>query len=286
MSTPATADTSPAVFETDIPARLDRLRWGRFHTLVVVALGITWILDGLEVTLAGAVSGALKESPQLQFSNADIGFASSAYLGGAVLGALLFGWLTDRLGRKRLFFITLAVYLVATAATALSWNLWSFALFRFLTGAGIGGEYTAINSTIQELVPARYRGWTDLVINGSFWVGAALGRGRLDRAARSGGARSRSRLALCLSHRRGARSRDLRDAIVDSGIAALADDPWPRRGGRCDRPRRSRTNSAAAATACRPSRCRRCACARAATRRCARCSGRCSTSSAGARWWA
>src|SRR5437660_11412442 len=172
---PAPSQASAAVVTTDIPSRLDRLRWGRFHTLVVVALGITWILDGLEVTLAGAVSGALKESPQLAFSNADIGFASSAYLAGAVLGAILFGWLTDRLGRKRLFFITLAVYLVATAATALSWNVWSFALFRFFTGAGIGGEYTAINSTIQELVPARYRGWTDLVINGSFWVGAALG---------------------------------------------------------------------------------------------------------------
>ena len=165
----------PPLVETEIPAWLDRLPWGRFHTLVVVALGITWILDGLEVTLAGAISPALKESPQLHFSNADVGLASSAYLAGAVLGAIFFGWLTDRLGRKRLFFITLAVYLIATAATALSWNLWSFALFRFLTGAGIGGEYTAINSTIQELVPARYRGWTDLVINGSFWVGAALG---------------------------------------------------------------------------------------------------------------
>ena len=163
------------VIETDIPARLDRLPWGRFHTLVVVALGITWILDGLEVTLAGAVSGALKQSEVLRFSNTDIGIASSAYLAGAVLGALFFGWLTDRLGRKRLFFITLAVYLVATAATAFSWNLWSFVLFRFLTGAGIGGEYTAINSTIQELIPARFRGWTDLVINGSFWVGAAMG---------------------------------------------------------------------------------------------------------------
>ncbi len=167
--------SAPAIVETDIPARLDRLPWGRFHTLVVVALGVTWILDGLEVTLAGAVSPALKESPQLRFSNADVGIAGSAYVAGAVLGALFFGWLTDRLGRKRLFFITLAVYLVATAATALSWNLWSFVLFRFLTGAGIGGEYTAINSTIQELVPARYRGWTDLVINGSFWVGAAIG---------------------------------------------------------------------------------------------------------------
>jgi MFS family permease len=157
------------------PARLDRLPWGRFHTLVVIALGITWILDGLEVTLAGAIAPALRESPRLHFSNADVGLASSTYIAGAVLGALFFGWLTDRLGRKRLFFVTLAVYLVATAATALSWNLWSFALFRFFTGAGIGGEYTAINSAIQELVPARYRGWTDLVINGSFWIGAALG---------------------------------------------------------------------------------------------------------------
>jgi MFS family permease len=117
----------------------------------------------------------LKESPVLQFSNTEIGLVSSAYLAGAVLGAVLFGWLTDRWGRKKLFFITLTVYLCATAATAFSWNLWSFALFRFLTGAGIGGEYTAINSTIQELVPARVRGWTDLVINGSFWIGAAIG---------------------------------------------------------------------------------------------------------------
>ncbi|MGB7830775.1 MAG: MFS transporter [Xanthobacteraceae bacterium] len=164
-----------SIVETDIPARLDRLPWGRFHTRVVVALGITWILDGLEVTIAGAISGALKQSPSLHFSNADVGIASSAYLAGAVLGAIFFGWLTDRLGRKRLFFITLAVYLVATAATAFSWNFASFVLFRLFTGAGIGGEYTAINSTIQELIPARYRGWTDLVINGSFWIGAAFG---------------------------------------------------------------------------------------------------------------
>jgi MFS family permease len=160
---------------TDIPARLDRLPWGRFHSLVVVALGITWVLDGLEVTLAGAVAGALKQSPVLQLSNADIGLAGSAYIAGAVLGAVFFGWLTDRLGRKRLFFITLAVYALATAATALSWDIWSFIAFRFLTGAGIGGEYVAINSTIQELVPARVRGWTDLAINGSFWLGAAIG---------------------------------------------------------------------------------------------------------------
>jgi MFS family permease len=171
----ATAQSNDGIVETDIPARLDRLPWGRFHTLVVAALGITWILDGLEVTLAGAVSGALKQSPALHFSNTDIGLAGSAYITGAVLGAIFFGWLTDRLGRKKLFFITLAVYLTATAATAFSWNLWSFLAFRFLTGAGIGGEYSAINSTIQELIPARVRGWTDLVINGSFWIGAALG---------------------------------------------------------------------------------------------------------------
>jgi len=165
------------ITETDVPARLDALPWGRFHTLVVCALGVTWILDGLEVTLAGSVAGALRESPALQLTAADIGLSSSAYLAGAVLGALGFGWLTDRWGRRRLFFITLMVYLLASAATGLSWDLWSFAIFRFLTGAGIGGEYTAINSTIQEFMPARVRGWVDLVINGSFWVGAALGAG-------------------------------------------------------------------------------------------------------------
>src|SRR5689334_5799978 len=165
------------IVETDIPAQLDRLPWSRFHTLVVAALGITWILDGLEVTLAGSVAGALKESPVLRFGNADVGLASSAYVAGAVLGAVIFGWLTDRLGRRKLFFVTLFVYIAGTLATGLSWSFWSFAMFRFLTGAGIGGEYTAINSTIQELIPSRYRGWTDLAINGSFWVGAALGAG-------------------------------------------------------------------------------------------------------------
>jgi MFS family permease len=181
------------IIETSIPARLDNLHWSGFHTRVVLALGITWILDGLEVTLAGALSGALKESPALRFSNFDVGLSNSAYLAGAVLGALGFGWLTDRIGRKKLFFITLALYLTATAATALSWNVASYALFRFLTGAGIGGEYTAINSTIQELVPARYRGWTDL--------------------AR-------------LFHRCGPWACGVRDANVDSGKPALADDPW------------------------------------------------------------
>jgi len=154
--------TEPSFITTDIPARLERLRWGHFHSLVVIALGITWALDGLEVTLAGAVAGASWAGGQF-------------LLAGAVLGALFFGWLTDRLGRKRLFSITLGLYLIATAATALSWDFYSFSLFRFLTGAGIGGEYTAIASAIQEFIPARYRGWTDLVINGSFWIGAAIG---------------------------------------------------------------------------------------------------------------
>jgi MFS family permease len=163
------------IIETDIPARLDRLPWSRFHWLVVVALGVTWILDGLEVTLAGSVAPALEESPVLHLSPAEVGAAASCYLLGAISGGLFFGWLTDRWGRKRLFNITLGLYLVATLATALSWDFWSFALFRFLTGAGIGGEGTAINSAIQELIPARYRGRTDLTINGSFWVGAALG---------------------------------------------------------------------------------------------------------------
>ena len=163
------------VFETDVPARLDRLPWARFHTLVVVALGITWILDGLEVTLVGSLISTIAKSPRLHFSEQEAGFTASAYLVGAVVGALFFGWLTDRAGRKKLFTITLLVYLVATIASGLAWNFWSFMLFRAITGAGIGGEYAAVNATIQELIPARRRGFTDLVINGSFWIGAALG---------------------------------------------------------------------------------------------------------------
>ncbi|UPG86607.1 MFS transporter [Luteibacter aegosomatis] len=171
----ATPRPRDATMDTDVPARLDRLRWGRFHTLVAVALGITWLLDGLEVTITGAIAGALKSSPVLHLTDAQVGLAGSLYLVGAVGGALFFGWLTDRLGRKKLFTLTLGLYLAATAATAFSPNFGLFVVFRMLTGAGIGGEYAAINSAIQELIPARYRGHTDLVINGSFWLGAALG---------------------------------------------------------------------------------------------------------------
>ena len=164
-----------SVVVTRAPARLDALPWARFHAVVVLALGITWVLDGLEVTLAGAVAGALKESPALRLTDADVGLSASTYLVGAVLGALFFGWAADRAGRKRLFFVTLGVYVAGTAATALAPGFATFAICRFITGAGIGGEYAAINSAIQELIPARYRGRTDLAVNGSFWVGAALG---------------------------------------------------------------------------------------------------------------
>lgn len=179
MDTMQQAEVPPAdprdVAETDVPARLDRLPWSRFHWLVVVALGITWILDGMEVTLVGALSPAIAGKDGLDLAPGAIGWTASAYLAGAVAGALFFGWLTDRLGRKKLFTITLLIYLTATVASGLSWDLWSFAAFRFLTGAGIGGEYAAVNATIQELIPARRRGFTDLVINGSFWLGAAIG---------------------------------------------------------------------------------------------------------------
>jgi MFS family permease len=171
------APLSAREFHTDIPARLDRLPWSGFHWLIVVALGITWILDGLEVTLVGSLSGAIAGDKHVGISEAQIGFAASTYLSGAIIGALGFGHLTDRLGRKKLFLITVAVYAVATMATALSWDFASFALFRFATGLGIGGEYAAINSAIDELIPARCRGWTDLAINGTFWIGAALGAG-------------------------------------------------------------------------------------------------------------
>jgi len=158
---------------TCIPARLDRLPWSRWHWLIVIGLGITWVLDGLEVTLAGTLGGVLKGA--LHMTASQVGQSATFYLSGAVIGALGFGWATDRLGRKKLFTLTLLVYLLATAATALSWNFTSYSVFRFITGLGIGGEYAAINSAIDELIPARLRGRIDLIINSTYWLGAALG---------------------------------------------------------------------------------------------------------------
>jgi len=160
---------------TSIPARLDRLPWSAWHWRVVIALGVSWLLDGLEVTVVGSLGPALSRPDTLGLTAGEIGWAASAYIGGAVLGALFFGRLADSLGRKRVFLVTLAVYLVATVLTAFSFNMLSFAACRCATGFGIGGEYAAINSAIDELIPARLRGTVDLAINGTFWVGAAMG---------------------------------------------------------------------------------------------------------------
>jgi len=165
----------PRYIETDIPARLDHLPWSSWHWKVVIALGITWLLDGLEVTLVGAVGNVLIEKDTLALSVAQVGQSASAYLLGAVIGAIVFGRLTDKFGRKKLFFVTLSLYLVASFLTALSTGFVSFMIFRALTGAGIGGEYSAINAAIDELLPARVRGRADLAINGTYWLGAALG---------------------------------------------------------------------------------------------------------------
>src|SRR5207302_10728216 len=167
--------TEAKAVRTNIPARMDRLPWSRWHWLVVISLGITWILDGLEVTIIGSIAGVLGEKQTVHFSTVQIASAGTAYLIGAVIGALFFGRMTDRYGRKMLFMITLGVYLIATVATAFSFNFIWFAACRCLTGAGIGGEYAAINSAIDELIPARARGWTDLAINGTWWVGTAVG---------------------------------------------------------------------------------------------------------------
>ncbi|WP_371774862.1 MFS transporter [Streptomyces sp. NBC_01438] len=169
---PATATVT-----TRIPARLDRLPWSGWHWMIVIGLGTVWILDGLEVTVVGNIASRLSEDGSgLPISAGQVtGIAAAMYVAGACSGALFFGWLTDRYGRKKLFLITLAVYLLATALTAVSFSVWWFFLFRFLTGFGIGGEYAAINSAIDELIPSKYRGRVDLIINGSFWLGAVAG---------------------------------------------------------------------------------------------------------------
>ncbi|GLX98281.1 MFS transporter [Herbidospora sp. NBRC 101105] len=161
---------------TDIPARLDRLPWSRFHWLVLLGLGTVWVLDGLEVTIVGVIGPRLtSDAGGLNLTDSEVGLAAGIYVLGACLGALFFGHLTDRFGRKKLFLATLALYLAATVATAFSFEPWYFFLCRFFTGAGIGGEYAAINSAIDELIPARLRGRIDLIINGSYWLGTVFG---------------------------------------------------------------------------------------------------------------
>ena len=196
LTIPATAPASRRVIETDIPARLDRLPWGGFHWLLVSALGVTWVLDGLEVTIVGAVgnallapdtlgvmtvggggAAALRQPGTLGLQPHQLALSQSGYLIGAIVGARFFGHLTDRLGRKKLFTVTLLVYLAGAASSALAWNFWSFAAARLVTGLAIGGEYAAINSAIDELIPARVRGRVDLAVNGTFWLGAIAGAG-------------------------------------------------------------------------------------------------------------
>jgi len=166
---------NPAHLTTDIPFRLDRLPWARWHWMIVAGLGITWILDGLEVTIVGTIGPTLTSRAGLNLTDVQATAAGTAYLIGACGGALVFGFLTDALGRRKLFLITLTWYLVCTMLTAFSWDFWSFAVFRMLAGAGIGGEYSAVNSAIDELIPAHRRGVADIAINGSWWIGTLLG---------------------------------------------------------------------------------------------------------------
>ncbi len=171
------SDVQTGTIKTKVPARLDRLPWSRWHWMIIIGLGTVWILDGLEVTIVGNISGQIsKPGSGIHITQGQItGFGAAMYVAGACIGALFFGWLTDRFGRKKLFMITLGVYLAATALTALSFAPWWFFLFRFLTGFGIGGEYAAINSAIDELIPSRHRGRIDIIINGTYWAGAAAG---------------------------------------------------------------------------------------------------------------
>ncbi|MEA3531824.1 MFS transporter [Nocardia sp. CDC186] len=168
-------ETQTKVVRSLVPARMDRLPWTKFHWLIVVGLGVSWILDGIEIQIVSSMGGPLQDVEALHLTSGQVGAMASWYLAGQVVGALVFGRLTDRLGRKKLFILTLAIYLIGSGLAGFSWNAWSLYLFRFIAGTGIGGEYTAINSAIDEIMPSRYRGRVDIAINGTYWGGAALG---------------------------------------------------------------------------------------------------------------
>jgi MFS family permease len=175
-----TTAIEPGVVRSLIPARVDRLPWSRSHTRLVMALGVAWVLDGLEITVASSVAGALAQPNTLNMSSTAVGAIATVYLAGEVVGALVFGRLSDRLGRRNLFMVTLGVYLIGSGLTALTlgngtgWVIYLYAT-RFIAGTGIGGEYAAINSAIDEMIPARYRGRVDVAVNGTYWAGAILG---------------------------------------------------------------------------------------------------------------
>jgi MFS family permease len=158
-----------------VPARMDRLPWTRFHWLVIIGLGVSWILDGLEIQIASTVGTVLTDRHTLHITTGDVGTLGSVYLFGEVVGALVFGRITDAIGRKKMFVVCLGLYLVASGLGGFSFNLWSLLVCRFLAGMGIGGEYTAINSAIDELIPSYYRGRVDIAVNGTYWAGAMIG---------------------------------------------------------------------------------------------------------------
>ncbi|GMA85171.1 hypothetical protein GCM10025868_04210 [Angustibacter aerolatus] len=174
-TTAASTGTGVPVVKSLVPARIDRLPWTRFHWMIIVGLGVSWILDGLEIQIVSSVGTVLQDRDTLHLSTGDVGLMGSIYLLGEVVGALVFGRITDRVGRRKIFMITLALYLVASGVAGLSFSLWFLLLFRFLAGMGIGGEYAAINSAIDELIPSKYRGRVDIAINGTYWGGALIG---------------------------------------------------------------------------------------------------------------
>ena len=228
----ATAEKQLGTIETNIPARLDRLPWSRWHWRILVGLGTVWILDGLEVTIVGSIAGAISaKGSGINISSAEVaGWAASMYVAGACVGALLFGRLTDRFGRKKLFMITLGVYLAATVATAFAWTPLFFFACRFVTGMGIGGEYSAINSAIDELIPAKHRGRIDVVINGTYWAGAAAGALAVGR--RAAHLLAAAQLARVLRARLRSRDGDPDRPPPRPGEPALAVHPRPRGRGR------------------------------------------------------